>query len=339
MTKIFLGWIAIFIAAVWAFISYDAYVCGIKGLCGKDAESRESYMRIFDGEKEYEKKPVKKKEKTEEEKIIREVFKKSPESGIVNLLEPKGQRVLSGLWRKEVEKHKGTPLTFEQYLKMHRDAQPKKEIWEVKDFFGEMPTMVPPQEAPEIPLELTFDPFGTPPVGEETLSEENPEDREEEMLEKEPRDNKAVEEVVLEDAVDADKEDASAHPKSYESEKLSVDPVEVVVDGVNVQKMPLEEDPSEFLPVGECTEYITVYMEYRSENNKVEVKKLEQFLVIFEGENLPIDGVFSLEDKKAVMRFQEKYASEILAPLGLTEGTGNVYSQTIRKINDTYCHQ
>ncbi|MBP9686858.1 MAG: hypothetical protein KBD66_03610, partial [Candidatus Doudnabacteria bacterium] len=47
-----------------------------------------------------------------------------------------------------------------------------------------------------------------------------------------------------------------------------------------------------------------------------------------------ISGFFGLLTKKAVVRFQEKYADEILLPTGNSRGTGYVGQYTRRKIND-----
>jgi ABC-type transport system substrate-binding protein len=46
-----------------------------------------------------------------------------------------------------------------------------------------------------------------------------------------------------------------------------------------------------------------------------------------------ITGFFGKKTKAAVIRFQEKYASEILEPIGLKKGTGEVKAMTRKKLN------
>lgn len=49
-------------------------------------------------------------------------------------------------------------------------------------------------------------------------------------------------------------------------------------------------------------------------NNPEDVKLLEEFLNRYENANLPIDGIYSREDFYAVIKWQEKYATDILSP-------------------------
>ena len=70
--------------------------------------------------------------------------------------------------------------------------------------------------------------------------------------------------------------------------------------------------------------------------NDERVRCLQEFLKSQEAEIYPeglITGNYLSLTQQAMIRFQEKYASEILAPLGLTQGTGYVGQMTRTKIN------
>lgn len=88
-----------------------------------------------------------------------------------------------------------------------------------------------------------------------------------------------------------------------------------------------------------CSPYLTAYMKLGQKNPKDQVAKLQKFLardkkVYPEG---MITGTFGSLTKKAVIRFQEKYRAEILAPSGNTKGTGAVAQNTLKKINTLVC--
>ena len=90
------------------------------------------------------------------------------------------------------------------------------------------------------------------------------------------------------------------------------------------------------IPIKTTCEKIENNLYYGMVNNS-EVKCLQQFLKSQGPEIYPeglVTGNFLSLTKKAVIRFQEKYASEILAPWGITRGTGYVGSTTRAKINE-----
>ena len=85
--------------------------------------------------------------------------------------------------------------------------------------------------------------------------------------------------------------------------------------------------------IGTCTFSSNLY--YGMMNNS-EVRCLQEFLKSQGPEIYPeglVTGNFLSLTKAAVIRFQEKYASEILAPWGITKGTGFVGETTRAKIN------
>lgn len=87
-------------------------------------------------------------------------------------------------------------------------------------------------------------------------------------------------------------------------------------------------------PYGSCSQ-INSNLYFGMENNS-EVRCLQEFLknqgIDIYPEGL-VTGNFGSLTRQAVIRFQEKYASDILTPVGLLKGTGYVGSQTKAKIN------
>lgn len=86
--------------------------------------------------------------------------------------------------------------------------------------------------------------------------------------------------------------------------------------------------------IGTCT-FFGNNLYYGMKNNS-EVRCLQEFLKSQGPEIYPqglVTGNFLSLTKQAVIRFQEKYASEILTPLGFRQGTGFVGPATRTKLN------
>ena len=73
------------------------------------------------------------------------------------------------------------------------------------------------------------------------------------------------------------------------------------------------------------------------QNDRDEVLKLQVFLQTKESLPVALTGVYDPQTVVAVRLFQRRYASEILAPWGLSEPTGFVGVHTIEVINRLYC--
>ena len=92
-----------------------------------------------------------------------------------------------------------------------------------------------------------------------------------------------------------------------------------------------------------CGPYLFDFIRLGADNDPIEVMKLESFLNQYQGENLPIDGVYDEADFAAVERFQTAYWQEVLnpwVPYGLETPqtpTGYVYKTTRRWINMLKC--
>jgi hypothetical protein len=82
--------------------------------------------------------------------------------------------------------------------------------------------------------------------------------------------------------------------------------------------------------------YLTKPVQFGAANNPEDVKLLEKFLNTYEAANVPVDGFYSATDMQAVIKWQEKYPTDILAPWGLTKGTGYVYTASLKKIKQIH---
>lgn len=88
-----------------------------------------------------------------------------------------------------------------------------------------------------------------------------------------------------------------------------------------------------------CPLYLREYIRLGRNNNPVEVRKLQAFLNVFEGEHLAITGVYTQADFEAVERFQSQYLRDVLNPWGISGPTGYVFITTRLAINNVYCYR
>lgn len=88
------------------------------------------------------------------------------------------------------------------------------------------------------------------------------------------------------------------------------------------------------VPVRSSCDQLNQTMNVGLKNNSV--RCLQEFLKNQGVEIYPeglVTGYFGNLTRSAVIRFQEKYTSEVLAPFGISKGTGYVGSKTLEKIN------
>ena len=98
-----------------------------------------------------------------------------------------------------------------------------------------------------------------------------------------------------------------------------------IIDKTNIRKKIIQNNPSFTFSKD---------LKYRSQGKEVEKlqKCLAQDSKIYPSGK--VTGYFGQKTKSAVIRFQEKYSKDILAPFGLKKGTGTVGQGTRKKLNE-----
>jgi len=87
-----------------------------------------------------------------------------------------------------------------------------------------------------------------------------------------------------------------------------------------------EQIPDDFYSMNSCSRVFNEYIKPGDEN--AEVTLWQKFMNFGFNEQIPEIGYFGEQTKTGVIRFQEFFGGAVLAPWGLTEGTGNVYQTT-----------
>lgn len=67
-------------------------------------------------------------------------------------------------------------------------------------------------------------------------------------------------------------------------------------------------------------------------NDPADVRTVENFLNRYEGERLLVNGIYELHDYQAVIKWQEKYRTNVLTPWGITQGTGYVFTTSMAQM-------
>lgn len=90
---------------------------------------------------------------------------------------------------------------------------------------------------------------------------------------------------------------------------------------------------------GDTTNSCALRGNLRPGSQGTEVTKLQNMLNKLVGATIAVNDVYGPTTKDVVKVFQNKYASEILAPWGVTEATGIVSFTTLKKLNELSCGQ
>lgn len=88
-----------------------------------------------------------------------------------------------------------------------------------------------------------------------------------------------------------------------------------------------------------CMPLLKSYIKFGEANDPADVLSLQTFLVEHEGASgISPTGLYDEPTRNALRAFQEKYASDVLTPWGLSSPSGYVYYTTQHKINELGCN-